>query len=870
MNRAQSATDKATGQMQKGLDRVDSALKKIGKAAAAYISVRAVVNFSKECVQLGSDLTEVQNVVDVTFGSLSGKVDTFAKSAIKSFGLSETAAKKYSSTMGAMLKSMGITTDKAYDMSTQLTGLAGDMASFYNLDADTAFQKIRAGISGETEPLKQLGINMSVANLEAYALSQGITKSYQAMTQAEQATLRYNYLLSTTKDAQGDFARTADTWANQTKILSMQFDSLKASLGQGLIMALTPVIKVINQIISKLVQLADAFKQLMADITGTDLSTSTSNTAENLSDATDAAKNVGEALVDGAEAADKAAKRYLMSFDEIHKVGAEDNDLINTDALDALANGEAGYAMEELVDATQTENDLLGGLNDKFQPIIVRMKELGGLFKEGFDSSVGANFKERIDGLVEDAQSGWKSLKDIFTDDGVLGSAKGFLDNFTGALGSAVGSAVSIGTSIGEGVIGGISQYLRENGGKIKEHLKTMFDIGGDTFSTLKETFGSIASILEPLGGENGQGLVSNIIGAFSEGYMGIRELTGKLRRDVVGILSKPITMNTEAIREAFDGILEVAKKISGTVKEIVGFVRTKANDVYDKHLKPLFDKIGNGLGKAFGKFLNVWNSNIKPMLDRFASTIQKLWERHLKPFFDKLGDAIGTVFDFISMVWENVLQPLLEWLWSDLIKKFIPVVEGAFNGIVTAIGHILDVLSGLWDILKGFFDFVIGIFTGDWERAWKGAGEIVDGVCSSIKGFIDGAVDLLATLFGWIWDIVKAIGGALADAVKWILDLLGVIDEDDSPSGNYTLADAEAAGKTHPQSGTVTTAIQSETTSNPATYDVLYGAYKAAIEDADVGDSNIYMDGEQVGIITDKARYLRQSRVNPNVESAR
>lgn len=217
------------------------AFKKIGVAAAAAFLVKAITAFSKECIELGSDLTEVQNVVDVTFGQSASKINAWAKTTASAFGVSELSAKQYSGTMGAMLKSMGLTTDSALDMSTKITELAGDLASFYNLDVDEAFTKIRSGISGETEPLKQLGINMSVANLEAYALSKGITTSYQKMSQSNQALLRYNYLLSVTADAQGDFSRTSDSWANQVKVLQLNFDSLKASVGQLLITALTPL-----------------------------------------------------------------------------------------------------------------------------------------------------------------------------------------------------------------------------------------------------------------------------------------------------------------------------------------------------------------------------------------------------------------------------------------------------------------------------------------------------------------------------------------------------------------------------------------------------------------------------------------------------
>ncbi len=173
--------------------------------------------------------------------------------------MSELAAKQYTGTMGAMLKSMQV--DNVEDMSTALVGLAGDLASFYNLDVDEAFSKIRSGISGETEPLKQLGINMSVANLEAFALSQGIDKSYQSMTQAEQATLRYNYLLSATADAQGDFSRTSDSMANQLKIAQLNLENIKASLGQALLPAATAATTAFNNLLTNAQNAFPALKE---------------------------------------------------------------------------------------------------------------------------------------------------------------------------------------------------------------------------------------------------------------------------------------------------------------------------------------------------------------------------------------------------------------------------------------------------------------------------------------------------------------------------------------------------------------------------------------------------------------------------------
>ncbi len=207
--------------------------------------------FIKKGVSLASDLQEVQNVVDVTFGDGAAQIYEWSDAAAESFGMSSLSAQKFTGTIGAMLKSQNIASDSIGEMSTALVGLAGDMASFYNLDVEQAFEKIRSGISGETEPLKQLGINMNVANLEAYALSQGIEKTWNSMSVAEQTMLRYNYLLSQTADAQGDFARTSDSYANQQRIMQLNIENLSASLGEKFLPHINDVIVTLNDKLPK-------------------------------------------------------------------------------------------------------------------------------------------------------------------------------------------------------------------------------------------------------------------------------------------------------------------------------------------------------------------------------------------------------------------------------------------------------------------------------------------------------------------------------------------------------------------------------------------------------------------------------------------
>ena len=214
---------------------VSTTAAKIAKAIGSAFATKQIIEFGKAAIGVASDLNEVQNVVDTTFGNEGAiRINEWARNAAEAFGESELQAKQFTSTLGAMFKSMGVGQADMEEMSMSLAGLAGDMASFYNLDPTEAFEKLRSGISGETEPLKQLGINMSVANLEAFALSEGITTAYNSMTQAEQATLRYQYIMSATADAQGDFANTSDSLANQQRILQLEIQTLAAEIGQDL------------------------------------------------------------------------------------------------------------------------------------------------------------------------------------------------------------------------------------------------------------------------------------------------------------------------------------------------------------------------------------------------------------------------------------------------------------------------------------------------------------------------------------------------------------------------------------------------------------------------------------------------------------
>lgn len=319
-------------QFNKQLGGIQNLAKKTGKMLAGAFAVKGLTSFAKDCIELGSDLTEVQNVVDVVFPTMNKKVNEFAQNAASTFGLSETMAKKFTGTFGAMANAFGFSEKESYKMSTALTGLAGDVASFYNISQDEAFTKLKSVFSGETETLKDLGIVMTQTALDQYALANGFGKTTSAMTEQEKVALRYAFVQQQLQNATGDFSRTSDQWANQIRILSLQFDSLKASIGQGLINLFLPIVKVINLVLGKLMTLANAFKSFTAMIMGKKTSgasasldktaTSAGKVSNSLNNATSSANKLNKSTKKVGDTAKKTAKKIsgLMGFDQINKL----------------------------------------------------------------------------------------------------------------------------------------------------------------------------------------------------------------------------------------------------------------------------------------------------------------------------------------------------------------------------------------------------------------------------------------------------------------------------------------------------------------------------------------------------------------------
>lgn len=702
---------------------IENSLRKIGKLAVAAFSVKAIVNFSKECINLGSDLTEVQNVVDVTFGSLNTEVNRFAENAITQFGLGQTVTKRYVGTFGAMAKAFNFSNKEALAMSETLTGLTGDVASFYNLSSDEAYTKLKSVFTGETETLKDLGVVMTQNALDQYALANGYDKTTSKMSEQEKVALRYKFVLDKLNIANGDFARTSDSWANQTRVLSLRFNELKATLGQGFINVFTPIVKGINMVLSKLQVLANAFKSFTEMIFGNAGEDDSSNLISNLdsdaSKASDAVSGIGDS-------AKKTAKdlKSLAAFDTAQ--------ILKKDDSDSSSDG-SGSGRTEDFNFGATANSAMEEANIQMDKFINKARELVKIFKQGFSEGFGDFNFSSITYSIEGIK---RNLSDIFTSPEVLNASNNWVNIVALNLGRITGSVANIGVTIADNLLGGFNLFLEQNKDELQGHIVKLFDLSSQTAEIQGKFAITIADIFSVFRGDTAKQITADIISIFTDIFLGTREIGWQAGNDILYMITEPINENKDLIKGLLEGLFKPISSVLGTIKQGIQDTFSKFWEVYDTYIKPAVENIKNGFSNIMEVILIAWNQNISPMLDELSKKFNELWTQHVQPMIDNFLKFIGKLINGTSELWKKYMQPFITWIISNIIPVISPILENIGNLFMNMVGYISDLLNGFWNILSGFIDFIVGVFTGGWSKAWNGIKQIFESIWNGIKSF--------------------------------------------------------------------------------------------------------------------------------------
>lgn len=767
MNNLNSQIRGVSNQVNRSTSGITNSINRVAKFIGGAFVLKQIASLTRSCTKLASDLQEVQNVVDVTFKTMSASVSKFAQNAASTYGLSETMAKKYVGLFGTMSTQFGFTEKEAYKMATTLTGLSGDVASFYNITQDEAYTKLKSVFSGETETLKDIGIVMTQNALDQYALANGYNKTTSEMTEQEKVALRYNFVLNKLSNAQGDFVRTGDSWANQVRVLKLNLQQLGATIGQGLIVMLTPLVRLLNTIIEKLTTVFKAIGSVAKSVFGIKTKKSNAGISGIANDANIASDNI----TDIGDSAEKTQKKIngLAGFDEV-------NTLNSGGSSDSGSGGYSGLGASTNF-ANIDSNDETNGLASKVEKMANKIKKaiksISDFIKKHkkIITSAFAGIVAFITSLF--VASKWAKIT------GVIASIISYIELIPTAIGVAFVTISSPAALIAAaiGVVVAAIVYLWQTSDSFRNSLITGWN---------------------------------NLIGALKPYYEAIKNALMLVVDILITVLKPVLVILWDYICTIVDNIVQIIMSFwNNVLAPIVKFIGecvliiVNALEEIWNFWKPTIEKIGAIL-------VHIWDSYLKPIINWVGSVFIGVFKKvgeYLKPILEGIKNTFKGLINFIVGVftgdwkraWEgvknifagiwNTLKGIVSGVWDAILRLFAKGGQ-IFKGITEAIGNVFKkivncLISGINFVIAQPFDFINGIlnkirkieilgfspFDGLWDKnplpvpqiPMLAKGGVVDGATLAMIGEAGKeAVVPLENNIGWMYKVGEIIANSI------------------------------------------------------------------------------------------------------------
>lgn len=780
-----------TGASNKAAKQATSIFSGMGKKIAAGLSIAAFTKFTKDCIEVGSNVTEVQNVVDTAFKDLSGQADQWASNAMTNFGLSELSAKKYMGVFGQMSNAMGITGQAALDMAEDVTGLTGDVASFYNLSTDEAYTKLKSIWTGETETLKDLGVVMTQTNLDQYALNNGFGKTTAKMTEQEKVMLQYQYVTSALSNATGDFVKTQDSWANQTRILSLRFEQLKASLGKGFIALFTPILRGLNTVLAGLQKVADGFATFTQMLTGADISSSASSITGLGDIASDTADNVS-GIGDAASSTAKQIEKSLAGFDQIEKLSEP------TDSSSSSGGGTSSGGLGIDTGVTSETTNVSSAISDMASKVKKALEPLKSISFDNLITSLD-NLKESAQPLTEKLFSGlewaWTNIFVPLATWTIEDALPAFLDVLSAGL-DVLNSALDALKPLWDWAWDNFLEPVAEwTGGMIVDILKDLAAALEGISTWISNNQGPfdaiVVTILAFAAAWKAVELAEFITNA--GGVIGIiKSLTTTLYACTIAkVADKAETLAICALyaKDFIVGIGQTIAKLASSAAAWVADTAAKVANTAATAAHTAATWLATAATTAFGVAMSILTSPITLVIAALAALGLGIYE--LVKHWDTVKEAAGICWDWIvdkwqsagewfSGIWESITSAFSkfdDWLQNifnmDFSKSF-----GSLGDIMNAyVANVKNIFGDIKNIFGGLIDFITGIFSGDWEKAWNGIIDTFSGIFSLIAdvakaplnlviGFING---LITGVQSGINAIVRSVNKLSFKVPNWV-----------------------------------------------------------------------------------------------------
>jgi phage-related protein len=755
----------------------------IGKLYASYFLLFRGFGKIRDAIDISSSLTEVENVVRTTFGKYESLVNDFAANSIQKFGMSELSVKQFASRFQAMGVAMGFPQGKMADMSVQLTKLTADMASFYDVEQSAVAEDLTAIFTGQTRPLRTYGLDLTQATLKEWALTQGIEANFKTMTQAEKAMLRYQYVMANTAAAQGDFARTADTWHNQVTILKQSFQQLAGIMGGALINAFKPFVRTLNAVLQKVISFAEMVTNALGSIFGWKYEASDVGITDDLADSYGNVADAANDAANGTKKAAKEAKKSTRAFDELKVISSnKDKGSSGSGSGSSGGGGGASGSSGKLVAADTIFKDYkskikdLEGLGKSISGALINaMKGIKWDEVYAKASGFGSGLAKFLNGLFE----GQKGTT-LFGETGKL---------IANSLNTVLHGLDSFGTTFnwkqfGNSIADGINKFFQNfDFALLAQTLNAWAQGAFDAVTTAlskiswKDVWNGAKEFLSNLDVKT----VAIIVGALT-----IKKILGlhlaKTALDIIGTsISKAIASSIAsklgvgiaanqgigvALSTALSGKITTAFATVGTTisagfKALFG---SKAAEGALAFISPVAKAI-TGIGSvAIGAFTAI--SNFVTMLKNGFS-----WLNEALMLVGVTITAVGAVILGVAAAPAAIVAAvtaavatvavLLKDNWKTVVDTFSGVGEW-FN---------TNVITPVVGFFKGMYTKVSGFFGNLWKsisNVWKGvSGWFNKTVIEPIVGFFKGFYTRVSQIFKGLWIIVKAVWIVVSDWFK-------------------------------------------------------------------------------------------------------
>lgn len=737
-------TTKFETQANAAAARVKGSWNKLAGVMGGALVFAGLGNFTSACIQAAGAAQQTANRVATVFPSMTDSVNAFASQAIEQMGMTAGTAKNLTARFGQMAQGMGLSEQQALGMSEQMTRLAGDMAAFYGVTTDDAMSTLRGVFTGMTRGFKQYGIVMSEDNLQAHALSLGIQQSVSSMSQAEMAALRLSYAQAQMANIQGYAQRNTQTWTGQTMMLTNQFAALKATLGQGMIAALLPLIKGLNLVLAAAIRAAQGFNALVEAVTGKKLSAAiggAAGTAAALDDVVDdtalSTGGLADAQKDAAKAAkaqDKAQKalnRTLAGFDKINKlssnkIGASVNPSSGGGSIGGGGGGVGGLGgfgdMFNVEDLEQKSQDAIK-LPER---LVASLQRLGEQLQR---------FGKIVSGALDWV---WRNILKPLGEWTINEVAPRLVDILTDAF----------------RMLNTVLETLAPAWDWIWQHLfKPLANFAGDAIITMLDGISGAFQMLADFAESHPKlftGLVTALGGLFA--------------------LKKPAATLVSAL--ANGGLLGVLKRLKMTK---FGEVLTKLFGIVRRNpVVAVVSAIVLAIGYLYKNWDKIRKTKVGQAIEKFGGKLKKLGEK-LQPLIDKFNELKDKVMDKLGKAFEKV-WPILEPILEALIEFFGDLIVASLEILIETLSALIDWISSVVDWLGENLpkagETAMAIFEGI-GKAWDAIKEGVKNLVVNAQEKVKGALDTLKEKWDGFKDKAAELLAEAKEKAKGALDTL-------------------------------------------------------------------------------------------------